>query len=130
MSKVHHVLVVDDNHLNNDLCRFVMDKADFCEKATFKESSEAALEALAKLDNDNVEFPSIIFVDINMPGLDGFEFVSHYDRNGYKNRHPHTKIYMLTASNTDADIDKALENEVVEDYIIKPLSPEKLDAIS
>ncbi|MBS1613155.1 MAG: response regulator [Bacteroidetes bacterium] len=64
--------------------------------------------------------PDIILLDMNMPRMNGYEFLLEYKKRGYHNRH--TKIYMLTTSTLDSDRKKVMETGLVSGYFEKPLT--------
>lgn len=81
---------------------------------------ESAAEALAVLAS-SPHPPNIILLDINMPGMDGFEFLDAYERLPEANR-GETVIVMLTSSPLDSDRERALSHSAVKEVIVKPLN--------
>ena len=75
----------------------------------------------------NQKRPDLIFLDINMPVMDGFQFLEALEKIPYLHKKP-MKIVMLTSSNANKDIEKAKKFNI-DGYIVKPLSPEKLNLI-
>jgi CheY-like chemotaxis protein len=71
------------------------------------------------------ELPDIIFLDINMPVMDGWAFMENYvkikPQLGKK-----ITIYMVSSSINDADIERAKTIADITDYVIKPISPAEL----
>jgi CheY-like chemotaxis protein len=66
-----------------------------------------------------------MFVDINMPGMNGFEFVTKYEEN-FRKDSPHLHVVMLTNSVLSSEKQLALSYESISDFWNKPLSPVKL----
>ena len=88
-----------------------------------------ALNGKTALDylTNNEEWPEVILLDINMPVMDGFQFLEEYqklDKNGKS-----TKIFILTSSSRDEDRRKSLSSGAVEDYFDKPLNDSHLEII-
>lgn len=79
-----------------------------------------ALEILKKSDEE----PSLILLDINMPGMDGFTFLEHY-----KDIHTSTVVVMLSSSDQEKDKTKALAYEPVKQYMVKPISVLDLETL-
>lgn len=77
------------------------------------------VEAMEYLDIEG-NIPDIILLDMNMPRMNGYEFLLEYKKRGYHNRH--TKIYMLTTSTLDSDRKKVMETGLVSGYFEKPLT--------
>jgi CheY-like chemotaxis protein len=83
-------------------------------------NGQAALEKLKSIGNLPQELPDIILLDINMPVLDGWDFLAQFDP--YKkvlSKQP--KIYMISSSVDDRDMERAEKNENISKYISKPL---------
>ena len=71
--------------------------------------------------------PSVIVLDIVMPGMDGFTFLDSYTQNdGIKEKAP---VVMLSSSYNDNDKNKALSYELVKDYVCKPLDDNTVERI-
>jgi len=73
--------------------------------------------------------PDIIFLDINMPAMDGWEFLEEFQRRASAASHP-CKVIMLTSSINSDDIEKAKLDFGVYDFISKPLTLDKLKALT
>jgi len=87
-------------------------------------NGKEAIDFLAAPEN-SAKLPDIIFLDINMPVMDGWDFMEHYvkikPQMGKK-----IIVYMVSSSINDEDILRAKAIADISDYIIKPVSPEKL----
>ena len=83
------------------------------------------VEALEKLKSSNAE-PDVILLDINMPRMNGHEFLENY-YGGTGREVP--VVVMLTSSDQQKDKDKAAEYPCVKDYLLKPISKESVEAI-
>jgi len=89
-----------------------------------------AIEALSYLKAKNTEriHPDLIFLDINMPVMNGWEFLQEYEHME-KKLQPRTIIIMLTTSENIYDKEKAKNLVIVSDYMTKPLTKEILNWI-
>ncbi|MCU0439279.1 MAG: response regulator [Raineya sp.] len=119
MSKSYFYLVIDDDKINNLVCESVIKKV---QESNHVMSFLRAEEALNYLSSGNNNHPDIIFLDINMPEMDGWEFLERF----LPIRKNHTYIFMLSSSINQADFDKAKKYTEVLDYVVKPFSKEKL----
>lgn len=86
------------------------------------------IDALEALKNDAVNgtFPDIIFLDIDMPALDGWEFL---DEIAQENLDTVPVIYVSSSTIDPAEIERAESNDLVQEFIAKPVSKEKLEEI-
>ena len=120
MSKI---LILDDDELGNELVSYLL-ASEGITNYDFQTSGEAALKYLEKCRMEN-NFPAIMFVDINMPGMNGFEFVTKYEEE-FRKESPHLHVVMLTNSVLASEKQLALSYESISDFWNKPLSPVKL----
>ena len=111
------VMLVDDDRVNNMLTRRAFKKAGI--QADFQEFLHAP-EAIGWLEKQEVSL-SWIFLDINMPGMNGWEFLEAYHNKGLK-----IPVIMLTTSIDEEDRARALEWEQVAAFLEKPLRIEDL----
>ncbi|MCS6796570.1 MAG: response regulator [Raineya sp.] len=120
MIKPKFYIVVDDDRINNMVCESVIKKVNEQNQVI---SFLRAEDALNYLKNNLNPKPDIIFLDINMPEMDGWEFLENYLKLKESNA---AKIFMLSSSINQSDFDKAKKYAVVLDYIVKPFSKDKL----
>lgn len=119
MAKFRHVLLVDDDYVSNFIADHLLSKLDVTENVSFCRNGDEALKFL----KETKDFPELIFLDINMPVMDGFEFIETFkDLNLDKNK---TRIVIYTASFTARDVEM-LKGIGFNDFIVKPLTEEKL----
>jgi CheY-like chemotaxis protein len=110
------VLLVDDDEGFNFLNRIVFtDNNVSCQVDEVADGS-AALDYLQQ----TTECPDVILLDINMPVMDGFEFLEQFEKNSKCSSL--TKVFILTSSQREEDKDKSLANKYVKGYFDKPLS--------
>lgn len=120
------VMLVDDSDTDNFINKRVIELSKFTTQILIKDSGRSALEYLAQHENQPQQLPNLIFLDINMPIVDGFVFLYEFEEfpESIKN---HCKIIILSSSNSKRDIDRIIDNKYVIDFITKPLS---LDAMA
>lgn len=88
------------------------------------ENGEEALNFLRKNSADANALPDYIFLDINMPYIDGWMFLDDYNEIK-RNLSKPISIYMVSSSIDPRDISRAKSNVNVKDYIVKPVTLEK-----
>lgn len=89
--------------------------------------ASSAIQTLEYLSETSIA-PDIIFVDINMPIMNGFQFIEEFERN-YAHKFPYTQLYVLSSSVRTDDKRKSLEYLSVKDFLIKPLTEDQLIGI-
>jgi len=122
------VMIIDDNHIDRYLAETMIKMASFAEETVMKESARSALEYLASHANNPEDLPQLIFLDIKMPEIDGFAFLEMYEKlpDAVQQR---CIIMMLTSSLDIEDQERALNNKFVSQFLNKPLSKVKLEAL-
>ena len=119
-----NILLIDDDKDTNFLMDFLLSNLSFVEEYHLKLRASEALDFLAIYQNPL----HCIFVDINMPEMNGFQFVEHFEKKFYK-KYPSTRIYFLKSSVRERDRQKAMEFMSVKDFILKPLSKDIMQQI-
>jgi CheY-like chemotaxis protein len=127
MKKIASLLIVDDNSFDTLLNSRILKRTGRFEHVY---SVTDGTEALALFQNyeesrrQNPEKfpPLIILLDINMPLMNGFEFLSAYAQLEKEAERTPSIIVMLTSSSFETDRERALQDPLVKDYIVKPLT--------
>jgi CheY-like chemotaxis protein len=129
MEKIKQVMVIDDDPINNIIFQKLSEFVDFAEEIITFLSAVDSLDYLQKLEEEQTPPPNVIFLDIRMPIVNGWEFLERLSQLNQNHYFDDTAIYMLTSSSEQSDINKAKNYRLVTDYIVKPLLTENLDAI-
>lgn len=119
------IMLVDDNKVDNFYHERVIRKHGAIENIISMNSAE---EALQYLRNDMEPKPQVIFLDINMPGMDGWEFLEEFKNLPGYVRHTMVVVMLTTSQNPD-DEAKARVTGVLSDFRSKPLTQQMLDEI-
>jgi len=123
------VVLIDDDQINNFVCETIIRSENFAERVVSYEWAEDALNHLKQTAIENPEdFPELIFLDINMPGMDGWKFLDEY-KNLPEAVTKKCSLLMLSSAVDREDIICAKTHAEVRDFFSKPLSPEILNLI-
>ena len=117
-----NLLVIDDDDINIFIIKKIVEKTGFNVNMVSKANGLLAIDHL-KVTMDQVDFPNLILIDINMPVLNGWEFLDTYDTLNISKK---VDMYMLSSSVYENDIEKAKTYAKVKGFISKPLSIERL----
>ncbi len=122
------VMLIDDNDTDNFISRRIIEITNFSKQVEIKSSGKSALEYLEEHKNNPEKLPDYIFLDINMPIVDGFVFLYEFEKfsANLKNK---CKVIILSSSDNKRDIDKIVNNENVIKFITKPLTEEALEEL-
>jgi CheY-like chemotaxis protein len=120
-------MLIDDNEDDNFFHERVIRKSSYADIILVKQSALDALNYLKK-DLLESEYPDLIFLDINMPAMNGWEFLEEFNQlTKVSQRNP--IIIMLTTSDNPDDKENANTYKIVSDFKTKPLTKDMLDSI-
>ena len=123
MNKVNNILIIDDDDVSNFIYKKVIESTNSAENITTFERAKEALEYLKDIAGNTPEsFPDIIFLDINMPVMNGWQFLEHYQEQFGESLEKRPILCMLSSSVYQEDIAKAYTYPDVKEYISKPLT--------
>jgi len=122
-------ILVDDDDLTNLIHDMTLKDA-LGEKVLVEtfEKPEEALEFIQNTYTENSD-PTILFLDINMPGINGWEFLERYEKFSAAVK-SQLNIYILSSSVDPRDVRRAEENKNVLGFLSKPLSAENISSIT
>ncbi|UOG36613.1 response regulator [Leptospira noguchii] len=126
--KLKCILLIDDNQDDNFFHERVIYKGNYAEKVIAKQSGQEALLFLKNKSKNIEPFPNLIFLDINMPGMNGWEFLEEYKKLDQELQ-TSTLIIMLTTSDNPDDKNKFSQFGSTSDFKTKPLTNTMIDEI-
>ena len=124
MNKTPIIALVDDDKVFQLTASRTIKAANLTDRILQFENGEEALSFLKSNAADSESLPDYIFLDINMPFVDGWMFLDDYAELK-RLLTKEIRIYMVSSSIDPRDIDRARQNENVREYVIKPVSREK-----
>jgi len=126
MQAFDFLIFIDDDRANNVFHELVMEESGLGKMARSFLSPVKALAYFQELEEQEGKFPEIIFLDINMPQMTGWEFLDRFEELELKT---HPWIVILSSSNYHKDKALSDAHPLVHSYIEKPLSKENLQAL-
>ncbi len=127
------VLLIDDNEVDNMINSRLIEKHGLTHHVYTFTSGKGGLEFLKNIDKME-DFPKgftpdVVFLDINMPIMNGFSFIKSLDKLSDRVVQG-MRIVLLTQSDSPQDIKEAKKFDKVIDYVVKPLNAEKIKALN
>ncbi len=117
------IMLIDDSKIDNFIHKTVLTKSNIDASIICKTSGQDALKSLKEKSED---FPEIIFLDITMPIMDGFEFLNEYQKLP-ENLKEKCTVYILSSSIDPMDIKRVKDYDSIKKHITKPLTIDKIE---
>jgi CheY-like chemotaxis protein len=118
---INKVLLIDDDATANYLTKELLESMKAAKEIEVAENCVRALKLITESS------PDIIFLDIRMPGIDGFDFLERLKALAFENK---IKVVLLTSSMRPEDRLRAFSYKAVIEYLEKPLTSEKVQFIA
>ena len=123
------VLCIDDDHITLMLCKMVISKTSFAKQIATAKNGEEALKYFDTIKVTNsINKTQLIFLDLNMPLMDGWGFLDNFGTSEYAEFH-NTKIIILSSTIDPDDFEKSKKYPLVIDFFSKPITKEMLESL-
>lgn len=125
-------LFIDDDPITLMLCKMVISKASFSKEIATAKNGEEALQYFDKLIQNNTEkekIPQLIFLDLNMPVMGGWEFLDSFSTDKYADYNT-IKVIILSSTVDPEDLKKSKKYPMILDFLSKPISKEMLEYVN
>lgn len=125
MGKAVVICIVDDDDVYQYTITRALKSDRLVKKILVFSDGEEALDFVTDNIGKNENLPDVIFLDVNMPIMDGWQFLEEYVK--IKPRvGKQITIYMVTSSVDPVDVEKAEKFQEISDYLVKPIQPDQL----
>ena len=126
INKIDLAYIIDDDEIIIYLTGALIKKEEFCNRTETFTDGLQAIKRLKVAIEKNEDLPQVILFDLNMPVMDGWEFVDEYMKLGIDKSIP---LFVFTSSINPADKEKSFSYASIKGFIQKPLTKQKLDKI-
>ncbi|MDO1512634.1 response regulator [Maribacter confluentis] len=128
MKNVQICCIIDDDPIFIYGTKRIMKEVDFAETILVFNNGQEAVEGLMEISQSGELMPEVIFLDLNMPIMNGWEFLDEY-KNLPNHNTEKTIIYIISSSVDPRDLERVKNYEQVNNYILKPITPDDLSNI-
>jgi len=123
MKKIDIACIVDDDPIFVYGAKRMMELADFCNGFLIFKNGHDALYKLKALINSGEDLPDLILLDLNMPIMDGWQFLDNFTKIKIDKK---IIIYIVSSSIDPVDLEKSKQYSVVSNFVVKPISLDKV----
>jgi CheY-like chemotaxis protein len=127
------IFCVDDDSITLMLCKKVIERVEFAKEIMTAQNGEEAINYFHELAKNNpqerISYPKLTFLDLNMPVMNGWEFLDVYLQNGYQDVFKEAKFIVLSSTIDPEDVARTKNYPVVVDFLSKPITKEMLEAL-
>lgn len=123
MKKISQACIIDDDPIFVYGLKRILSKAKVCDEFLYYKNGKDAIDGIAEKINRDDMLPEIIFLDLNMPIMDGWDFLDEFVVLSPAKK---ITIFIVSSSVHEADVKRAENYQSVSQYVIKPISSSQL----
>jgi len=120
--------IIDDDQIYQLVMRRTIEQSGAIESILQFYDGEEAINYFKQKYNSSEGLPDLILLDINMPFMDGWQFLDEFVKIPFKSDYKKT-IFIISSSSTSEDLNKAKKYNVVSGYHVKPITKDKFEEI-
>ena len=128
MKNLESICIIDDDHIFVYGVKRLIKEVNLAEELLVFKNAVDALEEIKAMASEGKGLPKVIFLDLNMPMMTGWEFLDEFLQIDHKDTH-HTWVYIMSSSVNPQDLLRINDYSVVKNYILKPVTTEDLENI-
>jgi CheY-like chemotaxis protein len=119
MKKQYSTFIIDDDPIFVLLFKKIIEKSERFDRVQNFPDGQYAIEELIKMVDNGIVLPDIIFLDLNMPNIDGWQFLDEVQKHSFIEK---LNIYIVSSSIDNHEIERAKRYKSVKNFISKPIS--------
>lgn len=126
MKKINLVCIVDDDPLHLYITKKYIELSNIVENVLVFKNGKEAYDSLKQMLSKSENLPEIIFLDLNMPVWDGWQFVDEFTKLTLEQK---VSICILSSSNSEEDMERAKHYSIISKYLVKPTTESRMKEI-
>lgn len=122
------LVIIDDNPTDHYIMQRLLHNNYNCEQATYTYNGRLVLDYLKENKNEDASLPDVIFLDLDMPDLTGWEFLDELEQLNYGFKKS-VQVYIMSSSIRSSDVFNSKKYSCVNSFLTKPLSKDNINRI-
>ena len=126
MKRIELACIIEDDPIHLFITKKYMEIPNLVKEVIVYENGKDAFEGLKSKFHNGEKLPQIIFLDLNMPVWNGWQFLKEFTK---LSTDQEITIYILSSSNSEEDLERAKQYEKIKNYYIKPIELSQMKEI-